>query len=184
MKTTRPRRTRRRFGSTSGQALTEAAILLSLFAFVWMMSAYVTFKLQNGIRTAMASRHGAWMRGHGLTVSTGPIEDDFFIHTGIASVGSQSSDTVSLPGIFASLSSGIGGIAYQVENVSVGFDVETKRGTAQPYVGLDIQPAYVRGGPLFSVSLRTDSTSSQWPRITEFFTDRSQLSTYANMIIP
>ena len=134
----------RRRDKTAGQALTEATLMLSLLAFTWMAAGYMTFKTQNGIRTAMGARHGAWMRAHGTDPSGGQTEDDFFAHTGIASLNAQNSETVTLPGEFAALAASAAGPAYQVENVEVGFNVLAKVGSREhPYVGLTMQPPFM-----------------------------------------
>ena len=174
----------RRRDKTAGQALTEATLMLSLLAFTWMAAGYMTFKTQNGIRTAMGARHGAWMRAHGTDPSGGQTEDDFFAHTGIASLNAQNSETVTLPGEFAALAASAAGPAYQVENVEVGFNVLAKVGSREhPYVGLTMQPPFMRDD-LYNVILFSDFTGSQWPRITEFFTDRNRLSDYGSMVLP
>lgn len=57
---------RRPLGSRSGQALTEAVIMLALLGFAWALTSYALFMSNNGIKSAMMARHAAWMKGNGL----------------------------------------------------------------------------------------------------------------------
>jgi hypothetical protein len=70
----------------SGQAMTEAAIGLSLMAFVWVMVVFITWMGGNHIRTAMATRHAAWMAGNGNSPTTANIAPSFFYEEGPCSV--------------------------------------------------------------------------------------------------
>ena len=54
----------RRLPRDSGQVLTEACIGLALLAFTWITLSFVSYMSNNHIRTLMAARHGAWLKGN------------------------------------------------------------------------------------------------------------------------
>ena len=47
-----------------GQVLVETCIGLALMAFVWMSTGLATFMSNNHVKTAVAARHAAWMKGN------------------------------------------------------------------------------------------------------------------------
>ena len=63
--------------STAGQIMVEACIALALMAFTWMLFSFVSYMGNNQIRTAMATRHAAWMLGNGADPSAA-IPQQFF----------------------------------------------------------------------------------------------------------
>ena len=56
----------------SGQILAEAAIGLSLLAFLWILMAFMTYMANNRIRTAMAARDAAWLQSNGESLTGVP----------------------------------------------------------------------------------------------------------------
>ena len=81
---------RRRRTRTRGQAMVEAAIMLSLLSFVWAMMLYTAFMTNNGIQCIAAARHSAWMRGNGLSGPSGAQLDGLFFGKGDMATGLSS----------------------------------------------------------------------------------------------
>src|SRR5580765_7232713 len=83
-------------GACSGSILTEACIGLALLVFTWVVVAYHTFMTDNRIRTAMASRHAAWMvaKTPGMDAARlkAEITSDFFYQTNVTVTRDQPVD--------------------------------------------------------------------------------------------
>lgn len=58
--------------------MVEACIGLSLMAFVWSLSFYAAYMVNQAGKCAVASRHAAWARGNGATVSEESLRGDLF----------------------------------------------------------------------------------------------------------
>lgn len=71
----------------SGQVLAESCIGLALMVLVWILVVFTTYMGTNQIRTAMACRHAAWLKGsEGGTASTAQLDQWFFYDTGLSKV--------------------------------------------------------------------------------------------------
>jgi hypothetical protein len=68
--------------------MAEAAIGLSLMAFVWMILVYSLYLADNQIRTEMAARYAAWYQGNnnGTAPSAADIDKYFFFQSGLTHV--------------------------------------------------------------------------------------------------
>lgn len=73
-------------GDDSGQALVEACIGAALLVLVWAFVIYSSFMASNYIRTAMAARHAAWLKGSGGAPGAAALEQAFFTQTGLVKV--------------------------------------------------------------------------------------------------
>ena len=62
----------------SGQAMTEAAIGMSLMAFVWVLAYFASYMVNHSGRCAVAARHAAWSKGNGVEVSADSLRGDVF----------------------------------------------------------------------------------------------------------
>ena len=65
------RRSRAARRNLSGQALTEAVIMLSLLSLTWMVTAYMLTLAENRVRCAAIGRHAAWLRAHNPAIPVG-----------------------------------------------------------------------------------------------------------------
>ena len=74
------------YGSRSGQVMVEAVIALSLLVFAWIIFTFSTYMSTNQIRTAMAARHAAWLKGNGEDPSTEAIASNFFYQAELVNV--------------------------------------------------------------------------------------------------
>lgn len=70
----------------SGQVMAEACLAIALLAFTWITVSFAVFMNTNHIRTAMAARHAAWMRGNGGSPGPDNIGNDFFFQGGVIGV--------------------------------------------------------------------------------------------------
>ncbi len=68
---------RRCFGE-SGQAMTEAAIGMSLMAFAWLLIYLASYMVNHTGRCAIAARHAAWSKGNEVEVSADTLRSDIF----------------------------------------------------------------------------------------------------------
>ena len=178
----------RRLEKTSGQALTEAAIMLSLLAFAWMMASYMTFMTQNGIRTASAARHAAWMLGNGLTPSSFSIEDDFYVlhlqpgHARNVSLNT-SIEKAFPPGSVAPFLGGLttGGI-YEVKQAEVVYSVFSMQGSKKyPYRALNMDlPLMLEKAN--DPNILTTTAICQWPDMKEFFENAFEIMNYIGLL--
>ena len=70
----------------SGQALTEAVIMLAIFGMAWVLCSFVLFMANNGIRTNASVRHLAWKKGNDGSIEAdsqkAPLDASFFMKTG------------------------------------------------------------------------------------------------------
>ena len=73
------RRSRHGEAGQSGQVLVEACVALALLVFVWITAGFATYMSTNHIRTAMAARHAAWLKGNGGDVDPKAIATNFFM---------------------------------------------------------------------------------------------------------
>lgn len=159
--------------------------MLSLFAFAWMMSTYTLFYLQNGVRSAMTSRHGAWMLAHDphplLPLSANDIDDEFRMDPFIASVKSTANVPLNIPGAFSVLEQYATSVVYQVAAAETGFDVAAGSGT--PYIGLRMQfPLMQEPLSQSNPHLNQFYETSKWPLMTELFENQLRLVEYAALI--
>lgn len=80
--------------------LPEVAIGAALMIFSWIIITYSLFLGTNHIRTAMAARHAAWLKGEtGQNATAAQIESQFFYDTGLVKV--ENVTPVSLAGLFS-----------------------------------------------------------------------------------
>lgn len=87
------RRKRKRLGilkDEGGQAITEAALMMSLFTASWVLLSVVGFMASNGIRTVPAARNLAWGKGNGR-YEPNEVDARFFHYTGMSSGWSSAS---------------------------------------------------------------------------------------------
>lgn len=63
----------------AGQVLVEACIGLALLVFVWITAGFAVYMSNNHIRTAMAARHAAWLKGNGGDIDNTAIATNFFM---------------------------------------------------------------------------------------------------------
>ena len=84
-----------------GQALTEAAIGFFFFVMTFLLISYATFMASNNIRTVMAARHAAWMKGNGGDPTAAVMDAGFFFQDGLCEV-----KQVEAEGIASSLTGG------------------------------------------------------------------------------
>lgn len=62
--------------------MVEAAIGLSLMAFVWVLSFFACYMTSNAARTAVSARHAAWAAGNGSSTDASSLADDVFLDNG------------------------------------------------------------------------------------------------------
>ena len=83
----RPQSQRSRRAACSGQVLAESCIGTAIMTFAWILLVFSTYMGTNHIRTAMAARHAAWMKGALNTeVSTAQLDQWFFYDSGLTKV--------------------------------------------------------------------------------------------------
>lgn len=96
MKAHQHNRISRCFGNESGQALTEAAIGMSLMAFAWVLIYFASYMVNHSGRCAIAARHAAWSKGNGVEVSADSLRGDVFFDNlpmvRLATTAEQSTD--------------------------------------------------------------------------------------------
>ncbi len=61
-----------------GQALVEACVGLAIMTFVFLLAGFLVWMSGNKIRTAMAARHAAWLKGSGGNPTDATIGEGFF----------------------------------------------------------------------------------------------------------
>jgi len=77
----------RRRATCSGQIIAESCIGVALMTFTWILLVFSTYMGTNYIRTAMAARHAAWMKGaQGTEASTAQLDQWFFYDSGLTKV--------------------------------------------------------------------------------------------------
>lgn len=77
----------RQRATCSGQVIAESCIGVAIMTFTWILLVYSTYMGTNYIRTAMAARHAAWMKGAQNTeVSTAQLDQWFFYDSGLTKV--------------------------------------------------------------------------------------------------
>lgn len=167
-------------GQDSGQAMTEAAIGLSLMGFVWVMIIFITWMASNQIRTAMAARHAAWMAGNGGNPTDDTIAPHFFYEEGPCSVVSNNAVDMSnllgggvIGGIVGTILNSMGGqrFGYTVSYGLAEADVATTSiypfnliGAVFPFVGESKIGSY----------LNVES-SCQWEDVNQTWDDMSDV---------
>jgi len=159
----KPRKRKKRFGSDSGQAMTEAVIMLSLLSFVWAMIGFTTFMAANGVQTAGASRLRAWMAGNAVSRS-GEIDVFFFHQNGLLMDNSVTDrDLGSVPGLDAFVTA-FANDAFFTKHASVQFGVLTAgAGSPYPFSFMDTQFPFMEES-LLSGWLNV-STDCEWAHV-------------------
>ena len=147
----------------SGQALTEAAIMLSLFAFTWMLISVANFMTNNQIRTAAASRHAAWMKGNGVNQS-GSIDSQFFSGNGFSTYSEALEEIEEVPTVGPILSVFMNGSAYSVWHTEVGFGGPA---VASQYPFILISPQYPFMRDTGSGELLSTFTECEWAEVND-----------------
>ncbi len=152
----------------SGQALVEAAIGASLLVLVWAFAIYSTFMASNYIRTSMAARHAAWMRGNGGSPTVAAIESGFFFQTGLVKV--EEIEAMGISDLFSGsgdentfANAGDGPFRYKV---TFGLD-DVSQATTYPFVLMQTQLPYMPETKLYSfLSVNSvaqwDESSNAW----------------------
>ncbi len=77
-----------------GQALTEAAIGFFFFVMTFLLISYATFMASNNIRTVMAARHAAWMKGNGSDPTAAVLDAGFFFQEGLCEVNQVEAENI------------------------------------------------------------------------------------------
>jgi hypothetical protein len=94
---------RRARQNCAGEIMAEAAIGLSLMAFVWILISYIFYMGDYKIRTEMAARYAAWYQGAtsgssaGSTPATAQLDSNFFYQTGLSTVTSKVGENLANP---------------------------------------------------------------------------------------
>jgi hypothetical protein len=157
----------------AGEIMAEAAIGLSLMAFVWMILVYSLYLADNQIRTEMAARYAAWYQGNNIgnnnnaPPNASDIDKYFFFQSGLSVVKTTPGfDMVAAlgkepPGSFATtngISSPIGPFLVQVT-----FGVSSLDNNTNPFPFNLLNPSVqVPFMPTNLVSVCSVSSTCQW----------------------
>jgi hypothetical protein len=169
---------RGRLGGTGGQALTEAAIMMSLLAFAWAGLTVTSFMTSNGIRTASAARHLAWMEGNGLHGQAGTLDGRFYDVVSAGNLGNPPPAAVrrniqGVGGVLGALMFFMTGDAYQVYHTEVTFNPIGNPTGTYPYVLLDVEFPILWDGPIGNVLAY--NVVCEWPDLSDTFSDSGQM---------
>jgi|GEM_PF-4978905 len=140
-------------GSRSGQVMVEACIGLALLIFIWIAASFAMYMGTNRIRTAMAARHAAWLKGSGKTPTVELIESNFFFEGGVTRI-----ETGEGEGIASLLSGG--------DQTTYG---EAGRGPFKAKVTFGITPADVNSTTVFPFVLMRTQLPMMPPSLMEGF---------------
>ncbi len=159
----------------SGQVLVEACIALALLVFVWITAGFAVYMSTNHIRTAMAARHAAWLKGNGGNVDNKAIATNFFMldedQADLVEIV-ESNGMGSIAGLISGDNNNFGqkGRAYWME-VKYGISAEKLASTeAFPFslmrTAVPLMPPSVIG------NLLQVESHCQWATVSETWTDR------------
>ncbi|HBA83003.1 MAG TPA: hypothetical protein DCZ95_02810 [Verrucomicrobia bacterium] len=153
----------------SGQALVEACLGAALLVLVWALAIYSTFMASNYIRTAMAARHAAWMRGNGGSPDAAAMEGGFFFQAGLVKV--EEIEAIGLDGLFSGDSdqntlanAGEGPFRYKV---TFGID-DVAHAATYPFVLMKTKLPYMPETKLYS--FLSVSSVCQWDEVNNAWT--------------
>lgn len=169
---------RRRLGPEGGQALTEAAIMMSLLAFTWAGLTVTSFMTSNGIRTAAAARHLAWMEGNGLNGQSATLDSRFYDAVSVGNLGNpppsaSRRNIQGVGGVLGMLMFFMTGDAYQVYHTEVTFNPIGNPGGIYPYVLMNTEFPILFDGPIGNVLAY--NVVCEWPDLSNTFSDSGQM---------
>jgi hypothetical protein len=159
----------------SGQVITEAAIGLALMTFAWILMSYSCYMGTNAIRTCMASRHAAWLKGAtGNTPSPEQIDQNFFFQTGLSKV--ESLPPVKIADLFTDSASkdqkGFGGKGQGPFLVKVSYGVSDLDSATQfPF---DLLKAKVPFMPALPTNVLSVNSSCEWEETSDTWNTAGQ----------
>jgi len=155
--------------SCSGQVITEAAIGLALMSFTWILMTYFCYQANNQIRTSMASRHAAWLKGTtGSTPSATQIDEWFFFQSGLSKV-EDIDPPVRIPDLFSDSNAkdgkGFNGKGKGPFLVKVSYGVDSLDSATQfPFTLLKSKVPFMPTMPTTNLSV---SSFCQWEETTD-----------------
>jgi hypothetical protein len=157
--------------SCAGQVIVEAAIGLALMTFAWILMTYSLYMGTNSIRTNMAARHAAWLKGAtGNDATPSQIDQMFFYQSGLSKIENGAPVTVgdlfSDSGAKDSKDIGKGGHGPFLVTVSFGVaDVNTA--TQFPFTLLKVRVPFM---PALPTDISMVKSTCQWEEVGDTWT--------------